>query len=144
VAIRPVEIGTWSANAVPAILTIQWNGHELPAVIAELALRLKRPFILLSPTTTHLTAHCQELLAHANSEFFALDSLLILTPIGTFQPRSLPGEIFARFTPQPIADEDMLRNAILLVKASDAAQGARGARKVSLYTVMRLYLLRPA
>src|SRR5213075_1557111 len=38
--------------------------------------------------------------------------------------------------PQPIDDEDMLRKAILLVKASDAAQGAR---KVSLYTVMRLY-----
>src|SRR5437016_794604 len=60
------QIGSWSSDTVPVILTIQWNGHELPAVIAELALRLKRPFILLSPTNTHLTAHCQELLAHAD------------------------------------------------------------------------------
>jgi len=100
------QIGTWSADAVPVILTIQWNGHELPAVIAELALRLKRPFILLSPTNTHLTAHCQELLAHANSEFFALDSHLLLTAHGAFQPRSLPGEIFARFRPEPQEEID--------------------------------------
>src|SRR5438132_923066 len=48
------QIGAWSAQAVPVILTIQHDRHELLAVIAQLALRLRRPFILVSPTGQNL------------------------------------------------------------------------------------------
>src|SRR4051794_31272272 len=77
-------------------------------------------------------------LANIGAEFFPLESHLILTEHGTFQPTKAPGEIFARFTPQPVDDEQMLRNAIALVKEADSRQGAR---KLTLYTVMRLYCL---
>src|SRR5437867_3935040 len=73
------QIGSWSADAVPVILTIQWNPHEFRAVIAELALRLEKPFILLAPTSAHLDAHCQELLNHAGAELFPLETHVTLT-----------------------------------------------------------------
>jgi len=95
------QIGTWSADAVPAMLTIQWHANEFRHVAAALVARLHRPFILLAPTASHMDAQALEYLAAFDAEFFALDSRLILTPHGTFQPRSLPGEIFARFGPKP-------------------------------------------
>src|SRR5207249_4580414 len=95
------QIGTWSADAVPAMLTIQWDGNEFRHVVASLVARLHRPFILLAPTSSHLDAQALEYLANCGAQFFALDSHLILTANGTFQPRSSPGEIFTRFAPKP-------------------------------------------
>src|SRR5574341_298363 len=57
------QIGSWSAAAVPVLLTIQADPDNLRGVIAELAARLRRPYILLVPTSRHLTAAALELLA---------------------------------------------------------------------------------
>ncbi len=70
------------------------------------------------------------------TKFFSLETHLTLTENGTFQPTKAPGEIFAKFNPQPVDDEQMIRNAIALVKAADSEQGAR---KVTLYMVTRLF-----
>jgi hypothetical protein len=130
------QIGSWSADAVPVILTIQRERHDFQHVVAVLAARLRTKFILLGPTTENLDATSQELLTNVGAEFFSLQNHLVLTDHGTFQPRKLPGEIFARFRPEPVDDIEMLRKSIALVKAADTAQGVR---RITLYTVMRLY-----
>src|ERR1051326_7765027 len=48
------QIGSWSADAVPVMLTIQSERNEFRRVVAELVARLRRPFILLAPTSRHL------------------------------------------------------------------------------------------
>jgi len=114
------QIGSWSADPVPAILTIQTDPELFRRVVADLVATLNQPFILLAPTATHLDAHCQQLLARVRAAFFALESHLILTPSGTLQPRAPPGELFARFTPQPKEpDEDVARRAFALVQQFD-------------------------
>jgi hypothetical protein len=50
------QIGSWSAAAVPVILTIQPESHRFRRTLVELAFRLQTPFILLAPTSQHLTA----------------------------------------------------------------------------------------
>ena len=96
------QIGCWSADAVPVILTIQWESQAFRSVIAELFARLGRPFILLGPTNAYMDANCDELLAHAKASFFALENIVILTPQGTLLPRSPPGDLFAKFTPESV------------------------------------------
>src|SRR5260221_3332211 len=131
-----VQIGAWSADAVPVILTIQWDEGQFRHVVASLVVQLHRPFILLAPTSSHLDATSLGCLASIGAEFLSLESHLILTEHGAFQPTKAPGEIFVRFRPEPTDDEEMLRKAILLAKAADTGQGSR---KVTLYAVMRLY-----
>src|SRR5258707_794587 len=46
-----VQIGTWAADAVPVILTIQWDEEQFRHVVASLVARLHRPFILLAPNS---------------------------------------------------------------------------------------------
>ena len=133
-----LQIGSWSADAVPVILTIQCDGHLFRHVVAELVARLGRPFILLAPTSIHLTVHCDELLAHAKAAFFPLETTVVLTSHGTLLPKKFPGELFARFTPQPSdsVGEDVARQTLALAKALDSEQRFR---KAPVYTVFLLY-----
>ena len=64
-----IQIGAWSDDGVPAILTIQVCRPAFRRVVAELVARLQGPFILLAPTSDHFDAPCQELLAHARAAF---------------------------------------------------------------------------
>ena len=116
------QIGSWSSEAVPVILTIQTERHLFRRVISELALRLQKPFILFAPTSDHLDAACHELLGLARAGFFALDGHVRLTLQGAFYPAKTPGAIFAHFTPPPKESlaEDTTRKAFALVKALDA------------------------
>jgi hypothetical protein len=111
------QIGSWSAGAVPAFLTIQTEPEDLRGAIAELVARLQHPFILLTPTAIHLNATCRELLTHANAGFLPLDSTVLLTPEGALRPVRPPGELFAPFTPQPEEDnQQLLIAAVALVQ----------------------------
>jgi hypothetical protein len=132
------QIGTWSADAVPAFLTIQWDEREFPHVVASLVADQKKPFILLAPTSTHMDATSQRYLASVGAELFSLETNLTLTEHGTFQPRSLPGEIFARFRPEPkeALPEDVLRRAVAVLYQLDP-QSRR--KHPSVLTVFRLY-----
>jgi hypothetical protein len=91
------QIGIWSASAVPVILTIQSERPQLPTIISQLSSRLRRPFILLAPTSENLDALAQEFLANAG------------------------GEYFARFNPdtKEALEEDTARKAFALVKSLD-------------------------
>ena len=88
------QIGSWSADGVAVILTIQRDKRDFWAAVAELTARLRQKFILLAPTSDNFDAACQDLLAHAGAGFFALDSLVLLTEHGALQPRRPPGELF--------------------------------------------------
>ena len=121
-------------------MTIQWDDHEFRSVVAEVVARLGRPFIFLAPTSAHLDAPCQELLAHAGAGFFGLDSHVLLNAQGDFQSRIAPGELFARLTPKPIepVPEDVARQAFSLVRALSSQHTSR---KAPVYTVFCLYCI---
>lgn len=131
-----VQIGSWSADAIPAALTIQIERPGFHQAIAELSLRWQRPFLLFAPTSRHVDAAAQELLAHARAGFFTLDAHAVLTA-RSLQSRRVPGELFAAFTPQPKeSDESSLQNALAVVQQLDTD---RRWKAPGLLTVFRLY-----
>src|SRR2546421_13063154 len=50
------QIGSWSADGVPAILTLQSDKKVFRYVVAALVARLHCPFILFAPTSNHIDA----------------------------------------------------------------------------------------
>lgn len=134
-----IQIGAWTADGVPAILTIQVCRATFRRVVAELVARLQGPFILLAPTSGHFDAPCQELLAHARAGFFPLETTVLLGENGRLRPVKPPGELFAQFTPQPReTDEEVARRAFALVRALDTE---RPMKPPTLLTVFRLYCM---
>ncbi len=109
---------------MPVILTIQQNSQELRAVIAELGLRLRRPYILIGPTNHHLDAHCHELLAHAGAAYFPLEHTVIVSTNGNLHAAKTPGDLFIKFNPDPESEnnEDMPRQVFGVVKALECEQ----------------------
>ena len=134
------QLGSWSADAVPVLLTLQSEREEFLFAIGQLVARLRQPFILLAPTSQHFDVQGKELLANVGAEVFALDSYVDLSSAGTLRPRVPPGELFSRFNPQPkeAVSESTAQKAFALVKALDSEQPSS---KVSLYTVFRLYCM---
>ena len=130
------QIGSWSADAVPVVLTLQTNRHVFRNVLAELALRLKTRFILFAPTADHLDATGHELLAHAHAAFFARTSHTRLDSQGALRSIRSPGELFARFTPQPCdsSTEDTTRKAFALVKALDARKHSKQPSPAAVFS----------
>lgn len=133
------QFGSWSTDAVPVILTIQVQNSVFRRAVAELAAGLRRPFILFAPTSDFLDAPAQSILENHGAAFFALDAQVILTEHGTLQPTSPPGELLARFTPQPKElDVDVARHAFALVLNLDTETLLRPP---TLLAVFRLYCI---
>src|ERR1039457_1139151 len=95
-----LQIGAWSADGVPVILTVQVCGATFRRLVAGLVARLQRRFILLAPTSYHCNAPCQELLAHARAVFFPLETTVLLSDNRRLRTTRPPGELFAQFTPR--------------------------------------------
>ena len=138
-----IQIGAWSDDGVPAILTIQVCRPAFRRVVAELVARLQGPFILLAPTSDHFDAPCQELLAHARAAFFPLETTVLLAENGRLRPATPPGEMFAQFTPEPKeADETA---ALKIARAAYALawklQDQAGMRTARLFEVFQLYVV---
>lgn len=134
------QIGAWSVGAVPVVLTFQSERVGFTFVIGQLVARLRQPFILLAPTSQHMDANVKELLANVGAGFFDLTSHVEFTATGQLRLRVPPGELFARFTPQPRepVEESAARNAFALIRALDSEQPVS---KASVYTVFRLYCM---
>jgi hypothetical protein len=133
------QVGSWSTDAVPAILTIQVQHSVFRRAVAELAAILRAPFILFAPTSDFLDAPAQSILNNHGAGFFALDTHTILTEQGTLQSVRPPGELFARFTPQPKEIEsDVATRAMALVCKLDTE---KPLPHPSLMTVFRLYCM---
>jgi hypothetical protein len=131
------QFGSWSSAAVPAIMTIQFQKSAFRGAVAELAALLRQPFLLFAPTADFLDATAKSILENHGAGFFPLDSSVLLTAHGTLQPTRTPGELFARFTPQPAdVDVDVARRAFALVRNLDTDQPLEPP---TLLTVFRLY-----
>ncbi len=115
-----VQFGSWSTDAVPAILTIQSQSPAFRWAVAELAAQLRRPFILFAPTADFLDVPSMSILENHRAAFFSLDAQVRLTAHGTLQPIAVPGELFARFNPQPKdLDLDTAQRVFALVQKLD-------------------------
>jgi hypothetical protein len=133
------QFGSWSADAVPAILTIQVQRSAFRRAVAELAAHLRRPFILFAPTSDFLDAPAHSILENYGAAFFDLKTNVILTDHGTLQPTRPPGELFARFTPQPKdTDTDLATRVFALVQKLDTD---KPLKPPTLLTVFRLYCI---
>jgi len=135
---QTAQIGSWSADAVPAILTVQVDSEQLREVICELAARLRQRFILLSPTSRHLDARCHEILSNADAGFFALENLVSFDGSLRLMRRS-SGELFARFSAQPKeVEHDVARRAFALIQTLDSENEMKPP---TLLAVFRLYCI---
>jgi hypothetical protein len=132
------QIGVWSADAVPVIFTIQSERSQLSTIISQLTSRLRRSYILFAPTTENLDATSQEFLANSGAEFFSLENTVRLADNGALLAAKTPGELFAKFAPEPAGSgsEDVARKTLGLAKSLDAQTRYR---KAPLYTVFLLY-----
>jgi hypothetical protein len=130
------QIGSWSADAVPVILTIQTNHAWFRGVLLELIARLRGKFIVLAPTNRHFDAVCQELIGNAGAGFFPLEGNERVTAGGALEAIKIPGELFARFTPEPRHEpgEDVAQHAFALVE-----QLGSESKPPTPLTVFRLY-----
>jgi hypothetical protein len=134
------QIGSWSVDAVPVILTIHHERAWFRTVLLELLARLRQRFILLAPTSKNFDAVSQELLASADAGFFALDANLTLSDQGELQLSSarVPGDLFARFTPQPKdVEEDVAGRAFALVQQLESQDN----KHPTPLTIFRMYCI---
>jgi hypothetical protein len=118
-----LQIGSWPESAVPVFLTIQSEPADLRAAINELGVRHQDPFILLVPTAAHLKFACRELLTHRKADFLPLETNVLLTDDGGFRAARPPGELLARFNPQP--DKDAQQIAISAVALVHCLEGIK-------------------
>jgi hypothetical protein len=135
------QIGAYASAAVPVVLTIQHEPAEFRSVVAELAARLRGPFILFAPTSRFLDGSCKELLANCRAGFFDLESHVSLTAQGNLQARKTGAELFARFLPEerePLP-EDVARKAFQLIEQLDSEQVLKPP---SVLAVFRLYCVK--
>lgn len=134
-----VQIGAWSADAVPVILCLRTDAPSFRSAIPELAVRLRRPFILFAPTPNHLTAACYELLADAKALFFALTNTVSMAPHdGRLHALITPGQLFAPLTPQPPEAMDE-STAIGLLKLLQRLSAKERFKKATPYEVFVHY-----
>ncbi|HLH53240.1 MAG TPA: hypothetical protein VKY92_06445 [Verrucomicrobiae bacterium] len=132
------QFGSWSADAVPAILTLQVQAPAFRRVVSEVVAQQCEPFMLFAPTSDYLDAPAKSLLEHHRCAFFDLQRHVVLTERGTLQPVRPPGELFARFTPQPLElDADVSERAFALVLKLDTEQPLIP----TLLTVFRKYCI---
>ncbi len=136
---KTYQIGTWSADAVPAILSIKHEIKYQHSAVAHLVSTLNQKFILFAPTNRTMDVPCLQILNRVHAEFFPLDKTTTLTQNGTLHSVKTPGELFANFTPQPKeTDKSVAERAFALVQQLDT----NGPKKPpSVLTVFRLYCI---
>jgi hypothetical protein len=91
------QIGAWSEEALPVILSVPADAREFQQLILALAARLGRRFILLAPGADCFDAGGQEILVRAEAEFLAVNAHVQLACDGTLQAVHPPSALFARF-----------------------------------------------
>jgi hypothetical protein len=131
------QIAAFANAALPVVLTIQHDAEEFRSVVAQLAARLRGRFILLAPTRRWFDAGTQELLAHANAGFFALESYVTVGVSGLRASKSA-GELFSPFLPEmkEAVTDDEARKLFVLLEQLDSETLVR---KAPVSQVFRLY-----
>jgi hypothetical protein len=130
------QIGSWSTDAVPVFLTVQCESRTQRLVTAELVATLNQKFILLTPTSRMTDARSLQILARVGAAVFPLNTTVTLAPNGTLLANTIPGKLFAAFTPQPKEfNDNAARQLFILAKTLDADYG----RKAPPSVVLRMY-----
>jgi hypothetical protein len=134
------QIGSWSAEAVPAVLTVQGHQGEFFHAVSTLVARVGKPFILLAPTSQMLGSSARELLETSGSVFLPLDAYVIFNEDGTLQAARAPDELFAQVAPglKEPEEEDEARRALGLIERLES-ECPMSPPTVS--TVFRLYCI---
>jgi hypothetical protein len=139
------QIGSWSAEGLPVVLSLCSNPVELLNAIATVTARFGQPFILLTPTGRHLGAAGRELIASAGAAWFALAEHVVFRSRGEEAEPELscttaPKELFAGVVPvrAEVTDEELARRTFLVLQQQEA--GSR-RKSPSLYTVFQLYCI---
>jgi hypothetical protein len=134
------QVATFSATAVPVVLTIQQERHEFRQVVAELATRWREGFILFTPTSRLVDGRVQEFLSGARAKFFDLESHFDLTPWGDLKARRRAGELFASFvTPRDAGASD--QEATRVFGILQKLRSKRAGLKAALYDVFMLIVV---
>jgi hypothetical protein len=153
------QIGAWSPDAVPVILTLAGNHAELFNIATQLVSRIGKPFILLAPNSKHLSPAAKELLNHIGALFVSLADHVGLGDSRRQAPasqhpvsigdhvahglltRTPPAKLFAEVSPllpEP-SNEELARRTFVVFQ--DEQQNAR-KRLPTLYTVFYLYCIK--
>jgi hypothetical protein len=134
------QIGSWSAEAVPVILTVQSHQGEFFHAVSALVARVGKPFILFAPTSHLVSATARELLGASGSVFLPLDAYVIFNEDGTLEAGRAPEELFGQVAPglKEPEDEDQARRALALIERLEA-ECPMSPPTVS--TVFRLYCI---
>jgi hypothetical protein len=134
------QVGAFSGEALPVILTIQQDPEDLRHVIAELSLRQSTGFVLLAPSSQFIDAASREHLARAKAGFFDLESLFTLLPNGSLRAHRSAGELFSPYLsvkPDPLKESEAARLFALMRSLDDGDL----AQKASLARTFRLLVL---
>jgi hypothetical protein len=134
------QIGFRPESGTPVFMTIPLNAEACSQTVSGLTIRLRQPFILLTPTSAHLSPAARELLADGPSIAVALDSALVLGRGGRWEPRRPPARLFEGLASREKAgdDEDAARRAFALIQQLETG----GREKPPLpITVFRLYCI---
>jgi hypothetical protein len=134
------QIGSWSAEAVPVILTVQSHQGEFFHAVSALVARVGKPFILFAPTSHLVNATSRELFGASGSVFLPLDAYVIFNEDGTLEAARAPEELFGQVAPglKEPEDEDQARRALALIERLEA-ECPMSPPTVS--TVFRLYCI---
>lgn len=134
------QVATFSASAVPVVITIQQERQEFRQVVAELATRWREGFILFTPTSRFVDGRVHELLSHARAKFFDLESHVTLLPNGTLHAPKRAGELFAPFVTkrdESAGESEATRVFVILQKL----RSKRAGMKAPLYDVFLLIVV---
>jgi hypothetical protein len=137
-----LQVGSFGSDGLPVVLCIQHEPGELRAALAELGLRLQRPFALLAPTGRLIDAHCHAMIASARARFFDLESNLSVMPSGLLVAAKNAGEMFGALLAERSEDvsEDELRRIYARVLVT--AKEEKGTREAPIKDVFDLYCLK--
>ncbi|GEM_PF-1038068 len=89
------QIGAACAGDVPVMLSLIRERDDFRQAVAELAARLRQPFVLLAPTSRPVDGRAQELLNGVGARFCALEAHVELAPGGGFRVKGDPRALFA-------------------------------------------------
>jgi hypothetical protein len=90
------QVGAVGRNAVPVVLLVRAEAPGFRASLAELVARLRRPFVLLAPTSEFLDVAGHELLANAQAQFLDLQSHLTMSADGSLHANEAAIEVLGR------------------------------------------------
>jgi hypothetical protein len=122
-----MQIASFSGATLPIILTIQNEAEQFRSIVGQLVALLRRPFVLLGPTTRLVKAPALGFLEGVKAEFFDLESHLSLLPSGVLAPRRSAGELFSHLvgTEQEVSAKQVKKLFELFQKLSIRGQSQR-------------------